>query len=144
GTRLSGELTRVGEDHLSMISPGIREPLSLPLSQLRSLVLLKHEDLAVSLFAAGRAGRLEMNGLLLRGRLTNGREESEASCLVWHPEHSETASPLRPGVSGRIVYRDPPPPAPKPTPQQLQQRAQRPVGFADAFLQALAGGPQSA
>ena len=37
------------------------------------------------------------------------------------PVSSETASPLVPGVSGHIIYKDPPPPAP---PQQVTQQQQ--------------------
>ena len=137
GMQISGELTHIGDDHLKLTSPGIREPLTLPLAQLRSLMVLKHDDAEPLATVEGRKGRLEMSGLKLHGRLTSGREQADASCLVWHPDASATSSPLRPGISGRIVYRDPPPPAPKVA--QPQQQPQ-PVGFADAFLKALAGG----
>lgn len=140
GTRLSGELTSIADDHLRLTCPAIQEPLRLPLSELRSLAVLKHADAPATATVEGRSGRLEIDGLKLHGRLSTGREQPETSCLVWHPDFSATASPLRPGVSGRIVYRDPPPPAPKVVDQPQQQR---PVGFADAFLKALAGGPNA-
>ena len=145
GTRLSGELTSVADDHLRLTCPAIQEPLRLPLSEVRSLSVIKHEDSAATAAIEGRAGRLEMAGLKLHGRLTAGRELPDASCLVWHPDFSATASPLRLGTTGRIVYRDPPPPKPKVAaqPQQVQMQAQ-PAGFADAFLKALAGGPNGA
>lgn len=140
GTRLSGDLTAIAGDHLRLTNPAIREPLRLPLSELRSLAVVNRETLPTTTPPEGRSGRLEMDGLLLHGRLINGREQSDASCLVWHPDFSVTASPLHTGVAGRIVYRDPPPPKPKTVQQQPQPR---PVGFADAFLQALAGGPNA-
>lgn len=142
GTRLSGELTSIADDHLRLISPAIQEPLRLPLSDLRSLSVLKHESSDFEKTFEGRVGRLELSGLKLHGRLAAGREQPDASCLVWHPDFSSSASPLRHGVAGRIVYRDPPPPQPKVVaqPQQVPQ----PVGFADAFLKALAGGPNAA
>ncbi len=142
GTRLSGDLTSIAEDHLRLTNPAIQEPLRLPLSELRSFAVLKREDAPATSTAEGRAGRLELDGLRLHGRLTNGREQPDASCLVWHPDFSTTASPLHAGVSGRVVYRDPPPPKPKVVQQQQQQP--QPVGFADAFLKALAGGPNAA
>ena len=37
--------------------------------------------------------------------LLTARDKKEASCLVWHPADSETARPLRPAASGRIIYR---------------------------------------
>ena len=57
--------------------------------------------------AASTAGtiRLEMDGVRLPGRLVDGREQPGASCLVWQPLGSATASPLRPGSPGRIIYR---------------------------------------
>ena len=140
GTRLSGELTTIADDHLRLTNPAIQEPLRLPLSELRSLTVGNREQFSTTGPPEGRSGRLEMDGLRLHGRLTNGREQSDASCLVWHPDFSATSSPLRAGVSGRIVYRDPPPPQPKVVQAQPQPQ---PVGFADAFLKALAGGPNA-
>jgi thiol-disulfide isomerase/thioredoxin len=46
-----------------------------------------------------------------------------ASCLVWKPRWSTTASPLRSDVSGRIVYRDPPPTPKEGEPERPQPRA---------------------
>jgi thiol-disulfide isomerase/thioredoxin len=142
GTRLSGELTSIADDHIRLTNPAIQEPLRLPLSELRSLSVVKRDESATTTTVEGRAGRLELDGLKLHGRLTNGRESSDASCLVWHPDFSATASSLHTGVSGRIIYRDPPPPKPKVVAQQQPQP--QPVGFADAFLKALAGGPNAA
>ena len=110
GTRLSGELTEIADEHLKLTSLSIREPLTLPKTQLQSLVVLTHDTEAETEKPEGRAGKLQMDQLFLHGRLMNGREMPEASCLVWHPDHSTTASPLRPGTSGKVVYREPPPP----------------------------------
>ena len=104
-----------GEDALSLIVPGIKEPLSLPLDGLRSLVVLRPQETPAAI--GGMPGVLELDGVRLPGRLVDGREQSGTSCLVWQPQGSSTASPLRPGVSGRIVYREPPPP-----PQPVQRR----------------------
>lgn len=139
GTRLSGELTSIASDHVRLTNPSLQEPLRLPLADLRSLAVLKRDDSSPPTTPEGRQGRLELNGVKLHGRLVSGREQPNASCLVWHPDFSATASPLRGGLAGRIVYRDPPPPAPK-----VAQPAQpQPVGFAGAFLKALAGGPNA-
>ena len=142
GTRLSGELTSIADDHLRLTNPAIQEPLRLPLSELRSLAVVNREKYSIADTPEGRSGRLEADGLRLHGRLTKGSEQPDASCLVWHPDFSVTDSALRTGVSGRIVYRDPPPPKPKVA--QQQQPQPQPVGFAGAFLKALAGGPNAA
>ncbi|HLJ97120.1 MAG TPA: hypothetical protein VKU02_28405, partial [Gemmataceae bacterium] len=113
GWRISGTLTRIEDTHLTLNSPGVKEPLRLPLAGLRSLIALNSPGGTASIPAvAGRAGRMEMEGVHLNGRLVKGTEQPDGSCLVWHPELALNASPLLPGESGRIVYRDPPQPKP--------------------------------
>lgn len=143
GTRLSGELNEFGDDYLQLTTLSITEPLKLPVASLQSLVVLTHDSDKSVETPEGRSGKLQTSNLFLHGRLTSGRETPDASCLVWHPDNSATASPLRVGTSGRIVYREPLPPQPKPTPQQVQaqQMQQQGGGFANAFLKALANGP---
>lgn len=124
GTQVSGEIAKVADGALWVKSAAIREPLRLPLKSLRSVIALRHETASSENEAGtdagkeldGRLGTLELEGVRLRGRLVDGREERETSCLVWHPVGSTLASGIRPGASGRIVYREPPPP-----PKQVQQ-----------------------
>jgi thiol-disulfide isomerase/thioredoxin len=118
GSRYSGKLTRIEDTHLSLICPAVKEPLRLPLAEVRSLVALWEETDPATPATEGRAGRLEMEGMQLKGHLEPGSEQSGASCLVWRPELALNASPLLPGASGRIVYRDPPPAVPKQTAPQ--------------------------
>jgi thiol-disulfide isomerase/thioredoxin len=120
GSRFSGTLTRLEDGHLTLRCPGVKEPLRLPLADLRSLVALRQRSGPAVPAAAGKPGRLELDGVRLKGRLVDGAEQPGASCLVWHPDLGLNASPLLPGVSGRIVYRDPPP-------QQTVTSAQRMV-----------------
>jgi thiol-disulfide isomerase/thioredoxin len=134
GSRFSGTPTRIADGRLWLACPGIRalgaqvpekkeaEPLRLPLAGLRSLVVLRHEKPPAAPPLAGRAGRLEMDGITLKGQLAGGREQTDASCLVWQPDLGRNASALRPGVAGHIVYRDPPPPRPQ-NAQNPQTRA---------------------
>jgi thiol-disulfide isomerase/thioredoxin len=139
GTRLSGELLRVDEARLQFHHPAVLQELSLPRENLQALVGLKEKPTAPQETVEGRAGRLELEGVTLAGRLTNGRKQPDASCLAWHPDISRVASPLRPGVSGRIVYRESPPP-----PRMVQANAQattRQLGFVDAFSQGLSRNP---
>jgi thiol-disulfide isomerase/thioredoxin len=137
GTQLSGTATRIDDDRLSLTNDSIREPLRLPLAELRSLVVLERPNAAPVLASESRIGMLDMNGVRLRGQLTGGTEKPDASCLVWRPEQSRTGSPLAPGATGRIVYREPPPPAPKTAAQP--QRARRPAGFLEGLAQAFSG-----
>jgi thiol-disulfide isomerase/thioredoxin len=115
GSRLSGTPTRIDDTHLTLSCPGVMEPMRLPLTELRCLIGLSHTGSPSAPPVAGRMGRLEMEGVSLKGRLVEGSEQPEASCLVWHPDFGLNASPLHPGPSGRIVYREPPPP-PRPPP----------------------------
>jgi thiol-disulfide isomerase/thioredoxin len=112
GSRFSGKPTRIEDTHLSLTCPGVKEPLRLPLAGVRSLVALSKGDSPAASLAEGRAGRLEMDGVRLKGRLVAGSEQPNASCLVWRSDLGLNASPLPYGVSGRIVYKEPPPPKP--------------------------------
>jgi len=112
GSRFSGKLTRIEDTHLSLTCPGVKEPLRLPLAGVRSLVALSKRDGPAPPVADGRPGRLEMDGVQLKGRLVTGTEQPIASCLVWRSNLGLNASPLPYNVSGRIVYKEPPPPKP--------------------------------
>jgi thiol-disulfide isomerase/thioredoxin len=136
GSRLSGDLEQVEKNRLRLLVPGISEPLNLPLEGLRSLVALQPSQPPSPI--GPMAGVLELDGLRLPGRLVDGREQAGASCLVWQPQGSGTASPARPGVSGRIVYRETP--APRPVTRRAAPRPpQGPGGFVAGFLAALNG-----
>jgi thiol-disulfide isomerase/thioredoxin len=114
---------------------------------LRSLVILRHDTPPLRIPSAPR---LELEGIHLTGRLVDGQEKPGVSCLAWHPVGSAAASPLRPGVSGKIVYREPPPRTPpQPTRVGPNQRIIRvqpapapvqrgPAALALQFAQALA------
>jgi thiol-disulfide isomerase/thioredoxin len=125
GTSVGGKITRLEDTHVSLTCPGIREPLRLPLAGLRYLQVFGKTDKPATATAKGdgRAGRLELDGVLLRGRLVAGAEQAKASCLVWQPDQGLNSSPLLAGTSGRVVYRDPPPPAPKVVAPQIQRPA---------------------
>ena len=143
GSRLSGDLARVDGDTVSLKVPGVEESLKLLIAGLRSLVVVTRE---VPESRAATMPRLELEGTHLVGRLEDGREGPGVSCLVWHPAGSTTASPLKPGVSGKIIYREPPPrPARTANYGQPTQR-QAPGGMggmALRFAQALADTPSS-
>jgi peroxiredoxin len=108
GARLSGDLEKVEQGSIWFRVPGIQEALGLPIAGLRSLVTLRHEP-ANTPAKEEWHGRLEMDTLWLTGQLVDGGSKAGSSCLVWKPVGSETASPLRPNVSGRIIYKEPRP-----------------------------------
>jgi len=135
GSRLSGALQQVEKSAFTLSVPGIKETLSLPLDGIRSLVVLRPSEIPAAI--GEQPGVLELDGVRLPGRLMDGHEQSGTGCLVWQPQGSSTSSPLRPGVSGRIVYKE------APQPQPVQRRAspppQGPGGFVVGFLSALGG-----
>jgi peroxiredoxin len=121
GTRFSGQLMKVEKDALFLSVPGINEPIKLPVAGLRSLVVMLHgEDKPLP--KAESTGRLEIDGARLPGRLADSKTASGGACLVWQPLASETASGIKPGVSGRIVYKEPPPPQPQNNANARNQR----------------------
>jgi thiol-disulfide isomerase/thioredoxin len=123
GTRFSGKLTRTEDKHVSLNCPDVVEPLRLPLAEVRSLIGLRSGGSPAPSTVDGRAGRLEMDGVRLKGRLVAGSEQPNASCLVWRPDAAANASPVVHGASGRVVYREAPPPPPKapPVTRQMQR-----------------------
>ncbi len=120
GARISGKLESVRAGKVSLVSGNITESLVLPIAALQALVVMKPDTSQGE--AAGRIGRLEMEGAQLHGWLANSEgATADASCLVWRPLFSQNDSPLLAGMPGRIVYRDPPPPEVK---QAQDQQAQ--------------------
>jgi thiol-disulfide isomerase/thioredoxin len=111
GSRFSGTATRIEERHITLACPCVKEPLHLPLDEVRSLIVLRHGEAPPAPPVAGRSGRLEMDSVSLKGRLVDSGPP-DAGHLVWQPDLGQNAAPLGPGASGRIVYRDPPPPKP--------------------------------
>jgi thiol-disulfide isomerase/thioredoxin len=126
GTRLSGELQKVENGDVVLTVPGIEGSPRVKVAALRSLVLIEHA-IDKPLPKDDSTGRLELDGLRLPGRLADGRARKDATCLVWQPLASATASALKPGTSGRIIYKEPPPPAAPitaaPNQQQVMMRA---------------------
>lgn len=144
GVRLSGNLTGIAGGQVKLTSPAIVEPIAIPIVQLQSLLTMnkasaaqrdltwqsgdgtvrkvsKPEPAAAAQPAAGRVGRLEVDGLRLHGELVDGEAKGDASSLVWKPLGSKNGSPLKLNMSGRVVYRES---APRPVVQvQNQQQA---------------------
>jgi thiol-disulfide isomerase/thioredoxin len=120
GACLSGTLEKVGKGQLSLSCPGITESVAVPIANVQSIVVLTHDSFTPQ--EAGRTGRLELEGVRLKGCLTESHDtaNADASCLVWHPQSSRTGASLRKDIAGRVVYRDPPPAPPKNV-QQAQQ-----------------------
>ena len=119
GSKISGDLVRIDDGKAILKSPGIQESITVPLDLLQSLIVLAPKSDPPEL--PERRGRLETKGTRLHGCLVDSRNDANQS-LVWQPARSSTASPLKPGISAQIVYRDSPPPPPQPTPQQQQQQ----------------------
>ena len=136
GTRIGGEWVKVEGGTLTLAAPGIAEPLRLPLEGMRSLDMLRRDGKPRERDAL--TGTLEMDGLRLVGRLADSDERPGESSLAWQPLASETASRLRPGTSGKIVYREP---APKAAtfrqPTQVAPRAAVRVNILNGLVNAL-------
>ncbi len=118
GTRLSGTLEKVENSSLVMSVPGVHQPVRLPTAGLRSVIVTRRNNDRPPA-RSDVTGRLEAEGLRLAGRLVDGAATPDASCLVWEPLQSDTAAPMKPGVSGRIIYRDRPPAATSRRPPRL-------------------------
>src|SRR5205807_2673491 len=100
------------------------DPIRLPLTGLRSLVVLRRGPVPEAAAVAGRAGHLELDGTQLKGRLVDAVEPADERRLVWLPDLGRNAAAVSDGLSGRILYRTPLPPRPAkpPTPQPVQRQ----------------------
>jgi thiol-disulfide isomerase/thioredoxin len=111
GQRVSGDLIRVEQNTIVLKSPGIREELRLPLVSLQTILSSDANTPVTGADPAAPAsftGQMELTGTSLRGNLaesTGGANEG----LMWKPSLSSVASPLKPGIAAKIVYRTPPP-----------------------------------
>ncbi len=123
GSRIRGNVDRVEHGRLYLTSPSVPEPLEIDETNLQALFLTASDS------GPQRTGKLigrwETDGVRLTGSLADSESmpEEQASCLVWNPQFSSSGSPLRKGIAGRIVYREPPPPQPQLQALALQQRA---------------------
>ena len=146
GTRLSGEVAAVKNGRCVLQGAPYLQPVEVPVKLLRTLVVIRREPLPARPSKL-RTGRLELGGLRLTGNLVPAIEDDAAgvSCFRWQPFGSSNSSPLAHAAAGRIVYRDPPPPAP-PKARQTAQRAlqlqqlrlqqqRRGLNFGELFLQ---------
>jgi thiol-disulfide isomerase/thioredoxin len=108
--RLSGDLLKVEDNAVWLKCPGIREPIRAPIESMRTLLGLntqRTEDLPKDADPILRRGRLELLGAVLQGHLVDSASATSKT-LTWKPTLSSSASSLEVGVSGRIIYRDPP------------------------------------
>ncbi|MBD3674974.1 MAG: redoxin domain-containing protein [Planctomycetaceae bacterium] len=113
--RVSGTLQSVDERQVTVLSPELVEPLSIPRELIRVLVNRESQSEKSEEIWTKRVGRLEVGSHVMRGSLVPGKAEKEASCLVWHPKFSRNASPLERSASGRIVYEERKPKLPEKT-----------------------------
>lgn len=149
GSRLSGDLTKIENGLLSVRIPGVKETPALPSEGLRSIAILVPDQPAPASTEL-KVGVLEGDDVHLRGRLVDQAPPAGSTCLSWQPFGSSTASPLRPGISGRIVYRESLSAGTKPAPVRTVRGARvmvqavqpaQPAGFVGGVLMALGGNP---
>ncbi len=125
GERLSGFMSQIEDKQVSLSSVELKAPVRIPFGELRLLIVPHYVAIdSVASASEGRAGRLEIDGLSLKGWLTSGAESTTASCLTWRPELGLNASPIALGCAGRIVYVESPQRAAPP-----QQNATGAVAF---------------
>lgn len=147
GATISGAFTGIRNGQVVLDCRSVDEPLMLALNRVCSITRQSPFVGAPDVVAQGRSGRLELDGTKLEGRLIDGRERADASCLVWHPDLSLNAGALAKGPSGRIVYNELARSASKPGDAAANRQAeprqgnQKPAiqGFGDVFKQMLKG-----
>ena len=137
GSRLGGEILKIENGQVLLKVPGIRETPGLPLSVIRSIVTLKQKTASKPVSDSPQpTGRLEFDGVKLAGQLADGREKPGSPCLAWRPTDVEQGVSLRPGVSGRIIYREPV----TATKAANRPRPAQPPGVVSLFARAITAG----
>ncbi len=133
GSRLNGSLQKVEHGRLYLSRRGFDQPMDILVEDIEMLVGL--ERLTAPQAGPGRMGRLETASSSSHGTLVDAAASTDESPLAWRPHASTVSSPLRADVSGRIIYRAPPPqqashpPANRPQPRAANQNLlQRIVG----------------
>ncbi|MFN9370664.1 MAG: TlpA family protein disulfide reductase [Planctomycetaceae bacterium] len=112
GSRLTGSLLGVSERDLTLAIAGISPAVRIPRAELRTLLVpdsLKGEEPA----AVGRLGTLQLTDQFVRGWLVETSGAAEGGVLRFQPAGSDSSARLKQTESGRLVYAEPPPPAPR-------------------------------
>ncbi len=122
GTQLGGDWVGMRAGRLAMTVPGVVGLVQFPQEGVRSLEVLQRNRKPRD--ETGLIGTLDVGGFRTKGRLVNSEGRPGESPLAWQPLASDTASPLAPGASGRIVYQTPAPPPTPPvqTPGRVMRR----------------------
>lgn len=130
GSRLNGSLQKVENGRLYLSRRGFDQSVDIAVEDIEMLV--GHDRLTPPQSGDGRMGRLETASSSSHGSLVATAASTDESPLAWRPLASTVSSPLRADVSGRIIYRAPPPPQvkrppadrppPRPANQNLLQR----------------------
>ncbi len=121
GTRLSGALLGIDATTVRVQPTGVKDPVSLPIERIRSLLVVGPPREAQTPTAGAIVGTMQVADQFIRGWLVDGRKGTDIGCLVWKPQAALNAVALRTGVSGRVVYKEPPP---APSQAELQRRQQ--------------------
>ncbi len=147
GTRISGAIQSITAKHWVIESEEFKTPVRVPHEMARTLIVMKRDPIPDQPETAGRSGRLELGPHKLTGHLVPATEQEAdgVSALRWLPFGCLSASSLRIGTSGKIIYREPPPPV-NPQQQRTAERAlqmqrlrlqqqKRGLNFGQLFLQ---------
>ncbi len=114
-SRVSGELVAASDQSLTLRCPDVSDPMTVSLNRVRTLFNASGQNSDSRPTAEELLGTLHVNSGNLKGRLVETTQGEDGSCLVWHPQLSESPAPLKPQISGRIVYREPVEPKPETT-----------------------------
>ena len=104
GTQLSGDWAGVEGDRLVLNVPGFAAPSKLPAEGLRALDF--RHPVEENPKAPASTGTLEIGALRLAGNFVDSAGKPGEGALAWKPVDADAPAMLRPGVSGRVVYRD--------------------------------------
>lgn len=120
GVRISGEIQSAHDGRVTIVSNAIEEPVPIANADISRITIANPKPLAAE-SSGFILGRLEFAGGRLTGRLVDTDSESRPTPLRFAPRHASPVN-LEPTFSGRMVYRESPPPE---TPEQRRVRERR-------------------
>ncbi|TWT77269.1 Thiol:disulfide interchange protein CycY precursor [Posidoniimonas polymericola] len=114
GVQVTGSPQGLVDRRLRLFCQDFDATIAVPLAMLQSVRVASAGLPATASAAAGakpsKFPRLETDDVRSVGELAGAPDTDGASCLLWRPFGSRNAEPLLDGVSGRVLFREPPPP----------------------------------
>lgn len=125
GMLINGELTKVGAQEIALKSQLLDRELTIACADLQAVyqrTIAPKAEVENGTEPHQRSGRLEAEGIATKGLLVNHALKEGGEVIGWKPHGALNDAPIDANFSGKIVYKELPPPPPT-VPEQTVVRA---------------------